>query len=53
MWEKRDPPFQKIIRNHLQNCPHFRGLPPLAGRHKGMTEVYLLMQKVNNCVHCK
>ena len=45
MSEKRDPLFQKIIRNHLQNCPNFRGLPPLAGRHKGMTGFYLLMQK--------
>ena len=36
---------QKIIHNHLRNCPNFCGLPPLAGRHKSMTAVYLFMLK--------
>ena len=32
--KKETPPSQKVIHNPLQNCPNFRGLPPLAGRHK-------------------
>ena len=43
MMEKRDSPSQKIIRNHLQNFPDFRDLPPLAGRHQLMISVYLFM----------
>ena len=41
--KKRFPPSQKITHNHLQNCLNFHGLPPLAGRHKRMTAVYLFM----------
>ena len=40
--EKR-PPSQKIIRNYFQICPNFRELPPLAGRHKLITPIYLSM----------
>ena len=27
-------PSQNVIHNHLQNCPNFRDLSPLAGCHK-------------------
>ena len=41
--EKNRDSSSPNICNHLQNCLNFRDLPPLGGRQKWMTSVYLFM----------
>ena len=42
--KKETPPTQKIIHNHLQNCPNFRGLPPIARFYFHNTYKIVLIQ---------